>query len=454
MSINQQFNRHFAWQQSPLLVMPQNLENILEKAPNLELRTAEKHQPDQEEMVLLHNLYNYIPTVYICVDINGNILSVNKFGAQSLGYSPEELIQQNITSLFTPLDQQKLSDDLSNLLKEGSVDKIINWELCLCCPKSDIIWVKVVARILPRENGNLATEDRLQEQAIAKTPVILMVCEDITKYKSSDNTWRERELATSQEIAQKQLEEGEIINHLKDGFLNMVSHELRTPLTNMKMAIQMLNIALNQQPSSTLAVVASESELSQANRYLQILNNECDREINLINNFLDLQRLDTNTKPLVMETLEINSWLTKVVHMFQARHYRCDHDLSLNIFPNLPTLICDPFSLERILIELLNNACKFSPPGSQIRITARKSLNCIQLQVENFGVEIPAAELPKIFDKFYRIPSNDPGKQGGTGLGLALVKKLIIHLGGNIFVESHFNSTCFTVQFPIVQGEN
>ncbi|NQZ65538.1 HAMP domain-containing sensor histidine kinase, partial [Crocosphaera sp.] len=196
------------------------------------------------------------------------------------------------------------------------------------------------------------------------------------------------------------------------------------------------------------------SELSKANRYFQILNNECDREINLINNFLDLQRLDSNTEPLVMETMEVNSWLTKVVNLFQARHYICDHNLSLNISPNLPNLICDPFSLERILIELLNNACKFSPPGSKININAQESLDCIQFQVENFGVEIPAAEFSRIFDKFYRIPSNDPWKQGGTGLGLALVKKLIIYLGGTIFVESKYDSTCFTVQLPLTQQED
>ena len=572
MSPNQKSSRHITCQEYPLLATPKQLERVLKKASNLEFCTPEKRQPHQEELVLFHNLYNYIPTVCICVDINGNILSVNQFGAESLGYSPEELTQRHITSLFAPLDQQKLSDGLSNLLRERSVHKIVNWELCLHCPNSDIIWVKVVARILPGENGSLVAKDKSQEQSIVKTPVILMVCEDITEHKRSEDSLRESEqrfhtmadhapvmlwmsgvdsmcsffnqswldftgrsleqelgwgwleglhpedrdlciqtytsafnaqekfqmeyrlkclngeyrwvldtgvprftprgnfagyigsaiditerklaevaLAESQKATQKQLEEMELLNRLKDEFLSTVSHELRTPLTNMKMAIQMLGIALNQEPCSILAVAVSESELSKANRYFQILNNECDREINLINNFLDLQRLDSNTEPLVMETMEVNSWLTKVVHLFQARHYRCDHDLSLNIFPNLSTLICDPFSMERILIELLTNACKFSPPGSKIRITAQESLDCMQVQVENFGVEIPATEFSRIFDKFYRIPSNDPWKQGGTGLGLALVKKLIIYLGGTIFVESQSNSTCFTVQLPIAQ---
>ncbi|MDJ0615408.1 MAG: PAS domain-containing sensor histidine kinase [Calothrix sp. MO_192.B10] len=575
MSRNQQSSRHLTCQEHPLFTMPKHLEYVLEQASNLELCTPEIPQPHQEELLLFHSLYNYIPTVCICVDINGNILSVNQFGAESLGYVPQDLMQRHIISLFAPSDQQKLSDGLSNLLIEPSVNKINTWELRLHCPNSEITWVKVVARILPKQGRHLMAEGENDAEGNynPKNPVILMVCEDITEHKRSEDSLRESEqrfhtmadhapvmlwmsgvdtmysffnqswldftgrsmeqelgwgwlsgvhpedrdfciqtyksafntqekfqieyrlrrgdgkyrwvldtgvprftpggnfagyigsamditerklaevaLAESQQATQRQLEEMEFLNRLKDEFLSTVSHELRTPLTNMKMAIQMLGIALSQQPSSLLAAAVSESELSKANRYFQILNNECDREINLINNFLDLQRLDSNTKPLVMETIEIHSWLTKVVQLFQARHHNCCvHNLSLTIAPNLPTLICDPFSLERILIELLTNACKFSPSGSKISLTAQESNGSIQFQVENYGVEIPVAELSRIFDKFYRIPSNDPWKQGGTGLGLALVKKLIVYLGGTISVASQANRTCFTVELPLVR---
>ncbi|MDJ0798824.1 MAG: PAS domain-containing sensor histidine kinase [Calothrix sp. MO_167.B12] len=575
MSRNQQSSSHLTCQEHPLFAMPKHLENVLEQASKLELYTPETPKPHQEELLLFHSLYNYIPTVCICVDINGNILSVNQFGAESLGYVPEDLMQRHIISLFAPSDRQKLSDGLSSLLIKPSVDKINTWELRLHCPNSEITWVKVVARILPKQGRNLmAKEDNESEDdSTPNNPVILMVCEDITEHKRSEDSLRESEqrfhtmadhapvmlwmsgvdtmysffnqswldftgrsmeqelgwgwlsgvhpedrdfciqtykstfniqekfqieyrlrradgqyrwvldtgvprftpggnfagyigsamditerklaevaLAESQQATQRQLEEMEFLNRLKDEFLSTVSHELRTPLTNMKMAIQMLGIALNQQPSSLLAVTVSESELSKANRYFQILNNECDREINLINNFLDLQRLDTNTKPLVMETIEIKSWLTKVVQLFQARNQNCCvHNLSLTIVPNLPTLICDPFSLERILIELLTNAWKFSPSGSKISLIAQESNGSIQLRVENYGVEIPPVELSRIFDKFYRIPSNDPWKQGGTGLGLALVKKLIVYLGGTISVASQANCTCFTVELPLVR---
>ena len=170
----------------------------------------------------------------------------------------------------------------------------------------------------------------------------------------------------------------------------------------------------------------------------------------MINNFLDLQRLDTSSKSLILETIEVNTWLERVVELFNARNRNCcKQKLNLAIESDLPAIVCDPFSLERILVELLTNACKFSPANEEIIVSAKLKSSSIQFQVMNTGVEIDKAELPRIFDKFYRIPSNDPWKQGGTGLGLALVQKLTKHLGGVIEVKSGSDCTCFSVELPL-----
>lgn len=272
-------------------------------------------------------------------------------------------------------------------------------------------------------------------------------CIDITECKKAEVAIRESQIA-----AQAQLEEMESLNRLKEEFLSTVSHELRTPLTNMKMAIQMLGIKLEKEhlPSDTSESVNYSNNNSKISRYFQILNNECEREINLINNFLDLQRLDTSNKPLVLEKIEVPQWLERVVELYNARNRNCcRQSLKLDIESNLPSIVCDPFSLERILVELLTNACKFSPTNQQIIVKAQVKSDHIQFQVINTGVEIPATELSRIFDKFYRIPSNDPWKQGGTGLGLALVQKLTKHLGGIIEVESGFNRTKFSIELPL-----
>ena len=278
-------------------------------------------------------------------------------------------------------------------------------------------------------------------------------CIDITECKKAEIAVRE-----SKKAAKAQLEEVESLNHLKDEFLSTVSHELRTPLTNMKMAIQMLGIGIKKEQQANVSYQLANTNNSTKNSlknskvslYFQILNNECEREISLINNFLDLQRLDTSTKPLVLEKIEVNHWLKRVVELFNARNRNCcKQKLILAIEPNLPAMVCDPFSLERILVELLTNACKFSPLDGQIIVEVKMKSDNIQLQVINTGVEISCAELPRIFDKFYRIPSNNPWKQGGTGLGLALVQKLTKHLGGVIQVESGCNRTCFSVELPV-----
>ena len=257
----------------------------------------------------------------------------------------------------------------------------------------------------------------------------------------------------SKEAAKAQVEEMKSLNRLKDEFLSTVSHELRTPLTNMKMAIQMLDIGLKKEQQSfaqTLDSASNFDKKSKVSRYFEILNNECDREISLINNFLDLQRLDISAKSLILEKIEVNPWLERVVELFNARNCnRCKQNLNLAIESNLPAIVCDPFSLERILVELLTNACKFSPVNQEIIVNAKLKSGNIQFQVINTGVEIASAELPRIFDKFYRIPSNDPWKQGGTGLGLALVQKLTKHLGGVIEVKSGSDCTCFSVELPL-----
>lgn len=242
-------------------------------------------------------------------------------------------------------------------------------------------------------------------------------------------------------LFQQEREELKKLNQLKDDFLSTVSHELRTPLTNMKMAIQMLGIAFNQDDAFV--------KHDKVHRYLQILQDECGREISLINDLLDLQRLEAESQSSALETIYLQTWLLQLIEPFQERVNNIEQTLKLDIPPKLPPLVCSPSSLERILAELLNNACKYTPPGEQIIVSAHVKSGMMQLSVSNSGIEIPASEQAQIFEKFYRIPGADPWKQGGTGLGLALAQKLTKHLGGSIWVESASRQTCFTVELPI-----
>jgi PAS domain S-box-containing protein len=435
------FNQRSLWHQTHKTqppATPVRLELVPERTSNLEQYTAEMLQRTQEELQWYRQLYNHAPSIHLSLDTTGVILSVNQFGACCLGYTPEQLVQTSIFNLFHLSEKQRLSEALIKLCQTALSDTI-NGEYRLDCPESKIAWVKVILKILPDENGHLLADGSLCQ----KSPVILMGCEDITADKQEEDTSQKTQIVhKTQTPIQAQLSDIESLNHLKEEFLSTVSHELRTPLTNMKMAIQMLGIAMRQQQKFV--------EFSKISRYCEILDNECERQINLINNFLDLQRLDINAKPWLLETIHVHKWLGNVVELFQASNGDiCKQKIHLSIASNLPLLICDTLSLERILIELLTNACRFSPPDAEIVISAQLKLQNMQFQVINYGVEISKSELPHIFKKFYRIPSTDPLKQGGTGLGLALVDKLIKQLGGTVEVESGSNLTCFAIQLPL-----
>jgi signal transduction histidine kinase len=250
--------------------------------------------------------------------------------------------------------------------------------------------------------------------------------------------------------SQAQVRELERINTLKDDFLSTVSHELRTPVTSMRVALQLLGVTLNQELNLDNELKKSESEQSRVARYYRILKEECEREIGLINDLLDLQRLDIGNHPVIPQPIKLPDWIPALVKGFQARAKSRDQNLSVSIPSEIPILISDLSSLERILAELMNNACKYTPPGGSICLAVTHSdNNTIQFDITNTGIEIPLEEMHRIFDKFYRVPSADPWKQGGTGLGLALVQKLIGHIEGKIAVTSGDQQTCFTVELPL-----
>ncbi len=237
------------------------------------------------------------------------------------------------------------------------------------------------------------------------------------------------------QAATAQVEELEQLNALKDDFVSTISHELRTPMSNMKMAIQMLK---------------SSPTDERRERYLQILQAECNREIELINDLLDLQLLETTSYPKwLIEAINLQDLVLNIIEPFRVRTQQRQQTLCSSLTNDLPALISIRTNVERIVAELLNNACKYTPAGGEIILSiCYKSVEAATIFTISNSAEIPTAQLPHIFDKFYRVPNADPWKQGGTGLGLALVQKLVERLKGTILVESSRGWTTFTVKLP------
>lgn len=240
----------------------------------------------------------------------------------------------------------------------------------------------------------------------------------------------------------QQAEELDHLKRLRDDFLNTLSHELRTPMASVKLVTDLLEISLMRQ-----GILDTEPDIAQ---YLKILREQGQREIDLINDLLDLSQLDAKVDSLMLAPIDLSIWVPHLVESFLQRLQKQQQRLHLDLAPNLPVVTTDLCDLERVLTELLDNACKYTPDGETITLSTQVvAPSSLCLSVCNTGIEIPAKECDRIFDTFYRIPNPDPWKHSGTGLGLALVKKIMKRLGGTVQVESSNGQTTFTICLPL-----
>jgi two-component system, sensor histidine kinase and response regulator len=223
----------------------------------------------------------------------------------------------------------------------------------------------------------------------------------------------------------------------KNDLVSTITHDLRAPLTTIRVALQMMNtLPENRQQYQEIALTA------------------CEQGDELIQNLLDLYQLELGEVSIVREALDVQECLRKINDLFHVRTRDYQQILRLDLPQVLPPMCSDGMSIQRILTELLNNACKYTPSQGEILLRVRESAEDSEIPSLIFIIrnqaEISAEALPQIFNKFYRIPGGDRWKRGGTGLGLALVKKLVEQLQGTIGVESCEGWTTFRIELPCV----
>jgi signal transduction histidine kinase len=248
--------------------------------------------------------------------------------------------------------------------------------------------------------------------------------------------------AKLRDAGRKQMEKLREANQLKDEFVNTVSHELRTPLTSMLLAIEML-----RQPGI---------DGDRRHQYLNILHDQCQREIKLVNDLLKLQQLESHELELRPKPIAIDRFIAEQADTISHRWLPSKGlELLLHIPPGLPQIDTDADSLQQILEELLENAGKFAIAKTKIEVWVAADINEVTLQINNLSKPIPSEDLPSLFEKFRRVTGTTQQAIAGTGLGLALVKSLVEHLQGTIVVTSEpiddtVAKTCFTIIIPIV----
>jgi len=243
---------------------------------------------------------------------------------------------------------------------------------------------------------------------------------------------------------------------LKDEYLKNVCQELRTPLTHMKTALSLLN-SPNLKPS-------------QRQRYLQILNSLCDRQSSLITALLDLVELERDLNLTTLESVRLSDIVPGVVSTYQPLAQEKGILLSYTAPNDLPAVRCVTGRLKQIVINILHNSIKFTPNGGQVSVRAflggtspREGIqkastttggksNYIQLEFRDTGIGIAENEIPKIFDRFYRVRSGATEDKGGAGLGLMIVQQLLQASGGSISVKSKLcEGSIFTVQLVVAR---
>ena len=222
----------------------------------------------------------------------------------------------------------------------------------------------------------------------------------------------------------KQTDALEKANVLKSDFVTHVSHELRTPLTSIKAYVE------------TLISNISDPNFKHADEFLDIVGKETERLIRIVNDILDVSKIEFGQRPLQRTAFGLQDVVRDVVSMLSPTLAGRQVSLNVNVPDVLPNIDADPDLLKQVFINLISNAAKYSPDGSVITIHAVEEAVDIVVTVEDQGMGIPEDELDHVFDKYFRVRSEHIVRFEGVGLGLAIVKNIVEQHGGTISVTS------------------
>jgi signal transduction histidine kinase/putative methionine-R-sulfoxide reductase with GAF domain len=243
------------------------------------------------------------------------------------------------------------------------------------------------------------------------------------------------------EAKTRQLEEARAslhrIEEAKSDLISVVSHELRTPLTAIKAYTE------------TLLDNSDSSSFPLHKKFLGIIDEECDRLSRMVNDVLDLSRMDSGRRRLNAVQLSLARLVEEVVPTVEPGLRERRLSLRVHLDPDLPSIEADPDLLKQVLVNLIHNAAKFSPQDREVSVIGTATHDRIRIAVEDQGMGIPQDQLPRVFDRFYRVESEGVERIGGTGLGLAIVKGVVELHGGTVQVESETGTgSRFVVDLP------
>ncbi len=363
-----------------------------EQAEQAKLQLAVSHAALLKDEERFRSLIENAVDVVLILQADGTIRYVSPSVEHLLGYSPEELVGQPFMMLLHVTDQERIRAGMLSFVRRTGRE----WRF-------ESQW--------QRKGGTARIVDSVMRNLLDDSTVggITLSSRDITERKE--------------------------VERLKDELVSTVSHELRTPLTSLRGFAELL--------------LDREFPVDQQRHFLTIMYKEAARLGDLINDFLDLQRLESGRQTYFFSYVALLPLLQDALAPFLNNKEK--HTFQLNILDSLLPVRLDTDRIRQVITNLLSNAVKFSPGGGTITVSVEDKGTAIEVRIADEGVGIPAAAIPQLFHKFFRVDNTETRKIGGTGLGLALVKQLVEAHGGQVGVESEIGKgSTFFFSIPIV----
>ena len=349
------------------------------------------HENLEQETKRLTSILAYMTDGVLATNRRGQIIMVNEMAAKQLNVNPDEVLNTSILDLLSIGDDY----DLRSLITEVPELTIDSQD-----ENGEYLSLRVRFALIRRESGFISG--------------LVAVLHDTTE---QDKEERERRL-----------------------FVSNVSHELRTPLTSVKSYLEALDDGALSEP------VAPD--------FVKVSLNETNRMMRMVTDLLSLSRIDNETSQLDIELTNFTAFITFILNRFDKIKSQSQEDTKkyelIREYPITPIWVeIDTDKMTQVIDNILNNAIKYSPDGGKIKVGMKTTDAQLIISISDEGLGIPKKDLPRIFDRFYRVDKARSRAQGGTGLGLAIAKEIVKQHKGFIWAKSEYGKgSTFTIVLP------
>ena len=352
--------------------------------------------------LFLGNIVESISNGILVTDMIGNVTLINKNATALLGIRTKDIRGKNYKDLL----ETKMADEVERIYRQIRTKGFVVESMVSHVPYKEVhISIGITASLLTDPDN--------------QTIGIIFIFRDMS--------------------ASKEIERLTRLDAMKSEFVSNVSHELRTPLSIIKSYTEAI---LDQ-------VDPEDHETRQ--QFLQVIDDQTDNLTTIVSNLLDLSRIEAGKYDIEYKAFTFRDLVSNVIKGFSKKLKT--QDLYVNMDKSLPEMTADEDRIKEVLVNLIDNAIKFSPEGGIINIEAVHKNDAIYCSISDTGIGIPEDQLPRIFEKFYRVDNSDTYEIEGTGLGLSIVRHIINIHGGKIYAQSKYGKgSVFTFSLPVKRG--